>query len=192
MKGYFAKLKDFSPKLKVLEILLFLMPQNRWKKAWSRHGKLLPNYQVEIQVLGGKIQCPLNKNPILRTYKLNSRGKSRDFGSKGVIFRHFYSPARKVVIISKRKEHFASFSIKLLVSFTFNNCYVYAFLKRHLPPTSVFTSRLRHGHTEANIVFLPFFMGGSFWRSSSCSSRFRPFQSSSSFQPRRWGRSFDR
>ena len=32
MKGYFAKLKDFSPELKVSEILLFLMPQNRWKK----------------------------------------------------------------------------------------------------------------------------------------------------------------
>ena len=33
MKGFFAKLKDFSPKLKVSEILLLLMPQNRWKKA---------------------------------------------------------------------------------------------------------------------------------------------------------------
>jgi len=29
MKGFFAKLKDFSPKLKVSEILLFLKPQNR-------------------------------------------------------------------------------------------------------------------------------------------------------------------
>ena len=134
------------------------------KKAWSRHGKLLPNYQVEIQVLGGKIQCPLNKNFTSYKswmYKLHSRGKSRDFGSKGVIFRHFYSPALKVVIISKRKEHFASFSIKLLVSFTFNNCYVllYAFLKRHLPPTSVFTSRLQHGHTEANVALLALLLG---------------------------------
>ena len=33
MKGFFAKIKDFSPKLKVLEILLFLKPQNRWKKS---------------------------------------------------------------------------------------------------------------------------------------------------------------
>ena len=33
MKGFFAKLKDFSLKLKVSEILLFLKPQNRWKKA---------------------------------------------------------------------------------------------------------------------------------------------------------------
>ena len=33
MKGYLAKLKDFSPKLKVSEILFFLMPQNRWKKS---------------------------------------------------------------------------------------------------------------------------------------------------------------
>ena len=33
MKGFFAKLKDFSPKLKVSEILLFLKPQNRWKKS---------------------------------------------------------------------------------------------------------------------------------------------------------------
>ena len=32
MKGLFAKLKYFSPKLKVLEILLFLKPQNQWKK----------------------------------------------------------------------------------------------------------------------------------------------------------------
>ena len=32
MKGFFAKLKDFSPKLKVSEILLSSKPQNRWKK----------------------------------------------------------------------------------------------------------------------------------------------------------------
>ena len=31
MKGFFAKLKDFSPKLKVIEIQ-FLEPQTRWKK----------------------------------------------------------------------------------------------------------------------------------------------------------------
>ena len=118
-------------------------------------------------------------------YKLHSRGKSRDFGSKGVIFRHFYSPALKVVIISKRKEHFASFSIKLLVSFTFNNCYVllYAFLKRHLPPTSVCTSRLRHAHTEANVALLALLLGRIFLACSSCSSRFRPFQSSLSEGP---------
>ena len=34
MKGFFAKLKDFSPKLKNSEILLFLKSQNRWKKAY--------------------------------------------------------------------------------------------------------------------------------------------------------------
>ena len=32
MKGFFAKLKDFSPKLKVSEILLCLLQQHRWKK----------------------------------------------------------------------------------------------------------------------------------------------------------------
>ena len=32
--GFFSKLKDFSLKLKVSEILLFLKPQNGWKKAW--------------------------------------------------------------------------------------------------------------------------------------------------------------
>ena len=36
MKGFFPKLKDLSPKLKVSEILLCLKPQNRWKKAWSK------------------------------------------------------------------------------------------------------------------------------------------------------------
>ena len=36
IKGFFAKLKDFFPKLNVSEILLFSMPQNRWKKAWFR------------------------------------------------------------------------------------------------------------------------------------------------------------
>ena len=42
MKGFFAKLKDFSPKLKVSEIMLFLKPQNRWKKAWTNvHGLLM-------------------------------------------------------------------------------------------------------------------------------------------------------
>ena len=38
------------------------------------------------------------------------------------IFWHFYCPALKVAIISKRKGHFASFSIELLVSFTYDNC----------------------------------------------------------------------
>ena len=42
MKGYFAKLKDFSPKLKVSEILLFLMPQNRLKKACFTHFNTYP------------------------------------------------------------------------------------------------------------------------------------------------------
>ena len=42
MKELFAKLKDFSPKLKVFEILLFLKPQNRWKKAWS--SQMLENH----------------------------------------------------------------------------------------------------------------------------------------------------
>ena len=37
MKGFFAKLKDFYPKLKVSEILLFLKPQNRWKKGVGSH-----------------------------------------------------------------------------------------------------------------------------------------------------------
>ena len=32
MKGFSTKLKDFSPKFKVSEILLLLKPQNRWKK----------------------------------------------------------------------------------------------------------------------------------------------------------------
>ena len=40
MKGFFAKLKDFSPKLKVSEILLFLKPQNRWKEAWIKKADL--------------------------------------------------------------------------------------------------------------------------------------------------------
>ena len=41
MKGFFAKLKDFSPKLKVSKILLFSMLQNRWKKAWIFKSKKL-------------------------------------------------------------------------------------------------------------------------------------------------------
>ena len=35
MKGFFAKLKDFSPKLKVSEILLFLKRKTGEKKPWS-------------------------------------------------------------------------------------------------------------------------------------------------------------
>ena len=33
MKAFLAKFKDFSPKLKVSEILLFLKPQNRRKES---------------------------------------------------------------------------------------------------------------------------------------------------------------
>ena len=34
MKVVLPKHKDFSPKLKVSEIVMFLKLQNRWKKAW--------------------------------------------------------------------------------------------------------------------------------------------------------------
>ena len=40
MKVFFAKLKDFPPKLKVSENLLFLKPQNRWEKAWGTAYRL--------------------------------------------------------------------------------------------------------------------------------------------------------
>ena len=46
MKEFFLKLKDFSPKLKVSEILLCLKPQNRLNKSLSSNLKKFTKLEV--------------------------------------------------------------------------------------------------------------------------------------------------
>ena len=52
MKGFFAKLKDFSSKLKVSEILLSLKSQNRWKKPIEGTGTYI---RAKIMVVRGTL-----------------------------------------------------------------------------------------------------------------------------------------
>ena len=49
MKGFFSKLKDFSPKLKVSEILFFSKSQNRWKKACLKVHKPRSSNRTRIR-----------------------------------------------------------------------------------------------------------------------------------------------
>ena len=74
MKGFFAKLKDFSPKLKVSEILLFLKPQNRWEKAWPK-GQCNRIISLNLGLKCLPVSAPYN--PLTEGVSWNGRHRGR-------------------------------------------------------------------------------------------------------------------